>query len=251
MTFLHTLFLGALSGLTIFFGLPLARFRAVSKEHISFLNAFAVGVLFFLFTDITQHAVAPVESAIQNHAEYVTLLPVLIGGFMVGLLSLIYYTRWFRVKKGELSHAQLALVIAIGIGLHNFSEGLAIGNSASQNVLNLALVLIIGFGLHNITEAFAIAAPLAGQKVSWRFLALCGLIGGLPNTIGTIIGYRYSSDTLSVLFLALAAGAIMYVIGELLAAGRKFESHAWTGWGLAIGFCAGLLTDFILIASGA
>ena len=136
MTFLHTLFLGALSGLTIFFGLPLARFRAVSKVHISFLNAFAVGVLFFLFTDITQHAVAPVESAIQNHAEYVTLLPVLIGGFMVGLLSLIYYTRWFRVKKGELSHAQLALVIAIGIGLHNFSEGLAIGNSASQNVLN-------------------------------------------------------------------------------------------------------------------
>jgi ZIP family zinc transporter len=114
----------------------------------------------------------------------------------------------------------------------------------------LAFLLILGFGLHNVTEAFGIAAPLAGQKTSWRFLLLVGLIGGGPNFIGTLIGYSYRSEILAVLFLSLAAGAIVYVIGELLAAGRKLEAHAWTGWGLAAGFFAGLLTDFLLVALG-
>src|SRR5881398_4095569 len=79
----------------------------------------------------------------------------------------------------------LAVFIATGIGLHNFSEGLAIGQSAARNELSLALVLIIGFGLHNATEGFGIVAPLAGEKdpPSWRFLGLLGLIGGAPTFV--------------------------------------------------------------------
>src|SRR5205823_1041013 len=72
-------------------------------------------------------------------------------------------------EKGELSSYALALLIATGIGLHNFSEGLAIGQSAAVGELQLALVLIIGFGLHNMTEGFGIAGPLTGQPVSWKF----------------------------------------------------------------------------------
>lgn len=252
MSYSQTLLLGAISGLTIFLGLPLARLRTVPKGCTSFLNALAIGVLFFLFVDVVQHAVEPVEAALTDQsADLAWLLSVLIIGFAAGLLSLVYYGRRYLLKEGGISHKQLALLIAIGIGLHNFSEGLAIGNSAVQGELKLALLLIIGFGLHNITEAFGIAAPLAGQRVSWGFLALTGIIGGGPNFIGTVTGYSYSSTILSVLFLSLAAGAIMYVIGELLAAGRKLEAHAWTGWGLVIGFLAGLLTDFILVAIGA
>jgi ZIP family zinc transporter len=252
MSFFQTVVLGAVSGLTIFLGMPLARFRAVSRGYVSFLNALAIGVLFFLFVDVMQNAIAPMEKALKLHGGNVWLLLfVLIGGFAAGLLSLVYYGRHYLRKDGGISPNQLSLLISIGIGLHNFSEGLAIGNSAVRGELKLALLLIIGFGLHNVTEAFGIAAPLAGKKTSWRFLFLAGLIGGGPNFIGTLIGYAYSSNVLSVLFLAVAAGAIMYVIGELLAAGRKLEAHAWTGWGLAIGFLAGLLTDFILIAAGA
>jgi ZIP family zinc transporter len=252
MSFSQTLLLGTISGLTIFLGMPLARLRAISNGYLSFLNALAIGVLFFLFVDVMEHAIEPVEQAISGHgATLPWLLSALIGGFIAGLISLVYYGRHYLRKAGGITPKQLALLIAVGIGLHNFSEGLAIGSSAVQGALKLELLLIIGFGLHNITEAFGIAAPLAGKKSSWGFLLLTGLIAGGPNFLGTLIGYTYTSDTLSVLFLSLAAGAIVYVIGELLAAGRKLEAHAWTGWGLTIGFFAGLLTDFILVAIGA
>ncbi len=252
MSFSQTLLLGAISGLTIFLGMPLARVKTVSKGHLSFLNALAIGILFFLFVDVMEHAIEPVEKALELKGENLwILLFVLVGGFIIGLMSLIYYGRHSLKKSQEISHSKLALLIAIGIGLHNFSEGLAIGNSALNSELKFAFLLIIGFGLHNITEAFGIAAPLSGKKPSWKFLLLLGLIAGAPNFFGTLIGYSYTSDILSVLFLSLAAGSILYVIGELLAMGRKFESHAWTGWGLCIGFFAGLLTDFILVALGA
>jgi len=252
MSFASTLLLGAVSGLTIFLGLPLARYKAATKGHISFLNALAIGVLFFLFVDVVEHAVEPIEAALHaQSADFIPLLLVLVVGFAMGLLSLVYYGRHYLRKNGGMSSAQLALLIAVGIGLHNFSEGLAIGNSAVQGDIHLALLLIIGFGLHNVTEAFGIAAPLSGQGASWKFLALTGLIGGGPNFLGTLIGYMYHSDILAVLFLALAAGAILYVIGELLAAGRKLDAHVCIGWGLAIGFLAGPLTDLILVAAGA
>ena len=102
-----------------------------------------------------------------------------------------------------------------------------------------------------MTEAFGIAAPLAGKRPSWAFLGLVGLIGGGPNFVGTIIGYTFASPQVSVLFLSLAAGALVFVIGELFAAGRKLTSPLWNGWGIAVGFLAGLLTDLILIAVGA
>src|SRR3989475_6055705 len=84
----------------------------------------------------------------------------------------------------------LAVFIATGIGLHNFSEGLAIGQSAARDEIALAVVLIIGFGLHNATEGFGIVAPLSGEaeRPSWAFLGMLGLIGGTPTFFGTVVG---------------------------------------------------------------
>jgi ZIP family zinc transporter len=252
MSFLQTLILGTVSGLTIFLGMPLARLRTVAKEHLAFLNAFAIGVLFFLLVDIVTHATEPIETALKaNNADFWVLTLILLVGFGAGLLSLVYFSRRFLRKRVTVSTQQIALLIAIGIGLHNFSEGLSFGNAAQSGEIGFAVLLFVGFGLHNITEAFGIAAPLAGQGISWRFLLLLGLIGGGPNFLGTLIGYWISSTPLTVLFLALAAGAIVYVIGELFAAGRKFNAPLYNGWGLTLGFFAGLLTDFILIAAGA
>jgi ZIP family zinc transporter len=253
MSFQETVILGAIAGLTIFLGLPLARVRVVAPRHLAFLNALAIGILFFLFVDIVEHAIAPVEQAIRTDPSRVALLVgALVGGFGVGLLSLVYYMR--RVSMGPgFTATHLAVVIATGIGLHNFSEGLAIGSSAQRGELTLALTLVVGFGLHNITEAFGIAAPLAGvaKRPSWALLGLVGLIGGGPNFVGAIVGYTFASPLLSVLFLALAAGALVFVIGELFAAGRRLTSPLWNGWGIGVGFLAGLLTDLILIGVGA
>ncbi|HEX9494361.1 MAG TPA: zinc permease [Candidatus Limnocylindria bacterium] len=251
MSFTETVVLGTIAGLTIFLGLPLARVRVVAPRYMAFLNALAIGILLFLFVDIVEHAIEPVEAAIKGDASSLPLLlALLVGGFATGLMSLVYYMR--RLSSGPgFTATHLAVTIAIGMGLHNFSEGLAIGSSAQRGELALAVTLVVGFGLHNITEAFGIAGPLAGKRPSWALLGLLGIIGGGPNFLGTIIGYTFSSPAVSVLFLALAAGAVVFVVGELFHGGRKLASPLWNGWGIGMGFFAGLLTDFILIAVGA
>src|SRR5258708_11117847 len=95
MSFAETVVLGPIAGLTIFLGLPIARLRVLSGKHLAFLNAFAIGVLFFLFVDIIHHAAEPVEVAVRGgiNAGLWPLLAALVGGFLVGLLSLVYYGR--------------------------------------------------------------------------------------------------------------------------------------------------------------
>jgi ZIP family zinc transporter len=141
--------------------------------------------------------------------------------------------------------------IAIGIGLHNFSEGLAIGSSAAAGNVSLAVLLVIGFALHNATEGFGIVGPLTAEHVrpSWSWLLLAGLIAGGPTFLGTIVGTTVSSVLLDTLFLALAGGAILYVIAEILNAGRKM-SWETTLWGVFAGFLVGAATEFILAAAG-
>ena len=147
---------------------------------------------------------------------------------------------------------QLSLIIAVGIGLHNFSEGLAIGQSAAANAIGLATLLIIGFGAHNATEGFGIAAPMTTmeERPSWKFIVLLGLIGGGPTFLGTILGYSVHSEALFVLFLSLAAGSILYVISELLNVGRRFGIREVAMWGIFAGFFLGFGTDLILTWAG-
>ena len=97
-------------------------------------------------------------------------------------------------------------------------EGLAIGASAASGATALAAGLIVGFALHNATEGFGVAAPLAGKVVpTWGQLLLAGLVAGGPTFVGTVVGYNFSSPTLSIFFLATAIGALVFVIGELWA----------------------------------
>ncbi|MBO1740087.1 ZIP family metal transporter [Leifsonia sp. TF02-11] len=146
---------------------------------------------------------------------------------------------------------RLALTIAIGIGLHNFAEGLAIGTAAAQGELAFAVLLIIGFGLHNATEGFGIVAPLGGTRPSWGYLALLGVIGGGPTFLGTIIGQAFSSDIVSIAFLGLAAGSILYVVIELLAVARRSGMKTLVAWCIFAGLVAGFATDAIVTAGGA
>ncbi|MGE5829354.1 MAG: ZIP family metal transporter, partial [Micromonosporaceae bacterium] len=147
---------------------------------------------------------------------------------------------------------RLAFLIAIGIGLHNLSEGLAIGQSAAAGEIGLAVLLVIGFGLHNATEGFGIVAPLAGseERPSWGLLALLGLIAGGPTFLGTVIGQSFVNETVYLGFLALAAGSILYVIVQLLRVAFRLGRPLALYWGLLGGLLLGLATDFLVEVAG-
>jgi ZIP family zinc transporter len=268
--------LGAIAGLTIFLGLPIGRMQNVSAETKAFLAATATGILIFLLWDVLSEAVGPVESALENGhgGRFAWLAFLLGGGFFVGLMSLVYYDNWMKRRRrraflgpGAASTAEfeqdhhftgmsparwLAVFIATGIGLHNFGEGLAIGQSAAADKTSLAIVLIIGFGLHNATEGLGICAPLTGDKErpTWSFLGLLGLIGGGPTFIGTLVGQAWVSDSVSIVFFSLAAGSILYVVMELLNVGRLLSSKTLVTWGVFVGLFLGFATDFALKAAG-
>ena len=272
----QTLLLGAIAGATIFLGLPIGRMQNVSAATKAFLAAVATGVLLFLLWDVLSEAVAPIEDALTagHDGTFLWRAFLLLGGFTVGLMSLVYYDLWMKRRRrkaflgpGAASTAEfeehhftgmsparwLATFIAVGIGLHNFSEGLAIGQASASNELSLALVLIIGFGLHNATEGLGICAPLTGdrERPSWGFLALLGLIGGGPTFIGTVVGQAWVNESVMILFFALAAGSILYVVMELLNVGRALASKPVITWGILLGLFLGFATDFILVAAGA
>lgn len=253
MSTAQVLVLGALAGLTIFLGLPIARLRRPWPRLKSFLNAGAGGVLLFILLDVLKKSLEKVGLDGHGVAEPGLVL-VLLLGLIAGLGAIIAFEQLARKRPGAAAQGpeQIALSIAVAIGLHNLSEGLAIGESAAHGEIQLAALLIVGFALHNATEGFGIAAPLAaGARVaSWRFLTVAGLIAGGPTFVGTVIGVRFVSPVLFVLFLALAAGAIVYVLSKLLQVSRRLALPAMAITGLLVGFLAGFGTDLVLIAAG-
>ncbi len=286
MSFAETVLLGAIAGLTICIGLPVGRLT-IPDDRLRVAPAmFSLGILAFIFMDVTTHAQAIIQTTLSEFKVHQTgllhvvgLFGVLAAGFTIGTAGISVAERRLRqrssarppIRGGEAvagaGAAQLldddaaagwarrqalrtGMTIAVAIGLHNFAEGLAIGVSASTGAIGLATVLIIGFGLHNATEGFGIVGPLGGVRPSWRWLGLAGLIGGGPTFLGTIVGYHVHSGPLELCFYALAGGAIIYVIGEIWAGVRRY-GHRTLGLSLlALGFIGGVATDLIVSYGG-
>ncbi len=281
----EVLLLGAIAGLTIFLGLPLGRARAVPIGVRAFLNAGSAGVLIFLFVETFIHGFEPVEHALEevtvesggSWGEFVARAALFTAAILVGMMTLVYYDKWMATRARSSTGTQfgpgaaqaaelqsrgwverlsepkrLALFIAIGIGVHNFAEGLAIGQSAANDKVSLAVLLIVGFGVHNATEGFGIVAPLAGgeERPTWAFLGAMGLIAGLPTFLGTVIGQSFVDEYVDLAFLGLAAGSILYVVVQLLGVAFKMGHKEMLMWGLFGGLALGAGTELVLVAAG-
>jgi ZIP family zinc transporter len=253
-----TVVLGAFAGFTIFLGLPIARARRASQQTIALLNALAIGILLYLVIEIAQNAIRPIAQGVSTwHAGSSAFPALTIAVFIIGLLlGLVGLgSAATHLTRRAATHADnpllLSTIVAIGIGAHNFGEGLAIGASAAAGATAIAVALIIGFALHNATEGFGVAAPLVGRFVpSWFQIFVAGLIAGGPTFVGTIVGYQFYSPVLSVLFLATAVGALIFVIGELWAMLRRTGLGALVTTTMTIGFLIAFATELLIDVSG-
>jgi zinc transporter ZupT len=218
--------------------------RQASATWLAAFMAFTAGLLAFLGVE-----------ALSEAFELQALLPAALGGAGLVLLGVALSFLGMTALAGRLGRGTgatgfaLALLVAIGIGVHNFGEGLAIGTSFAVGELQLGAFLIIGFLIHNVTEGLGIAAPLA--KVRTTILALGGLalVAGAPTVLGAWLGGYSKSDVLAVLFFAIAAGAAFQVVVEVgryvsrQAPGGLRSGHAIGGFlvGVAAMYVTGIL----------
>ncbi len=240
--FLGYAVIGALVGiLPVALGLLwLPALRQASPAWLAAFMALTAGLLVFLGLEALSEAFA-LQAA----------LPSALGGSGLVLLGVALSFLGMTALSGRLSRGgtvtgfTLALLVAIGIGVHNLGEGLAIGASFALGELQLGTFLIIGFMIHNITEGLGIAAPVAKTRVTILALVALALIAGAPAILGAWIGGYTSSDVLGVLFFAIAAGAAFQVVVEV---GRYVARQAPGGLrsGYAIGgFLAGITAMYL------
>ena len=214
--------------------------RQAGPVWLAAFMAFTAGLLTFLGVE-----------ALTESFQLQAALPSALGGAGLVLLGVALSFLGMTALSGRLTRGSaatgliLALLIAVGIGLHNLGEGLAIGTSFAIGELQLGAFLIVGFMIHNVTEGLGIATPVARTRVTVLTLAGLAIVAGAPAILGAWIGGYTSSDVLGALFFAIAAGAALQVVVEVgryvarTAPGGLRSGHAITG------FLAGIATMYI------
>ena len=227
--------------------------KRMGTRGLQFLMALTIGLLAYLFVDASHDGLgsaAQVPGSFQGPALFVF-------GASAAYLALDLVGAWLGRRRAHAKAAPatssgwvLAMLIAIGIGLHNFGEGLAIGSAFALGELTLGTLLIVGFALHNTTEGLAIVAPLARRgepAVGIRDLVTLGLLGGVPTIVGAWLGALVSSPVLSVLFLALGVGGIAQVTRQILlqSAGERGLAAYFRESHVVAGLAAGVLVMYV------
>jgi ZIP family zinc transporter len=216
--------------------------RLIDRKWINAILALTVGLLVFLFVDTLLEALelaAEVPGVFQG-------VPLVIFGTLLSLGILVAVGQ----RRGRRTPLGIASLIALGIGLHNFGEGLAIGAAFATGAAALGSFLVVGFTLHNITEGVGIVAPLTREEERPKLVVflLLALLAGTPAILGTWIGGLAFSPFLAALFLSLGAGAILQVIwevGKLLVNDARRLGQPAVSWLNFAGLTAGILVMYL------
>ena len=221
--------------------------RRLPQQWVDFFLALTAGLLVFLAVDAVDEALE-VAGDVPGAFQGVGL--IVLG--VVGALAALYAVDGaMRNRRGELTPLYIAGLIALGIGLHNFGEGLAIGAAFSLGEVGLTSFLIIGFMVHNITEGLGIVSPLARSRPAIASLVGLGLLAGIPTIVGAWSGGLAYSPTLAVLFLSIGAGAIIQVVWEiakLMRQGKRELSAPLNAAGFAVGVLLMYVTGVLVAA---
>lgn len=206
----------------VFIGLLWLPFlRGIDRKWVDFFLALTIGLLVFLGVDALAESL---ETAALVAGAFQGISLSLLG--FVGAPLIINAIGKLRHGNGARSPLYVATLVALGIGLHNLGEGLAIGTAYASGAVALGAFLVIGFLLHNTTEGLGIVAPLGRERPTFAQLALLGLLAGAPTIIGAWIGGFTYSPALTTLFFALGAGAVAQVVWELWKMFRKRDAAA-------------------------
>jgi len=231
----------------VFIGLAWLPFiRRLSQKRISFFLALTAGLLLFIGVDSAEEAL---EVSAENLAGSMNgaLLALVSAG--CAFLALQYVSGRLVSTAGSGSAMGAALMVSVGIGLHNFGEGLALGAAISLGSAVFSTYLLAGFAMHNTTEGIAIASPLAGQGRVARRLAALGVIAGFPAVLGAWAGGFAYSPISSVVFLAVGSGAAFQVavtVARWVARGPGGLASPYVCGGLAAGLVIMYVTSIVL-----
>jgi zinc transporter, ZIP family len=217
--------------------------RRVGEGWLRVLIAFTIGLLAFLAVDSTLEGIEIAAEGAQAFGGVALVALGALGSFIaLSAVDAGLSARREGAAGAGAAGAYLALLVAIGIGLHNLGEGLAIGSSYAAGALALGAFLVVGFALHNTTEGLAIVAPLAERRPRLGRLALLGLIAGAPAIIGAWIGAAAFNASLVAFLLGVGAGAIVQVVWQLVPSIRDR-----TGRALNPGSAAGVLAGLVVL----
>jgi ZIP family zinc transporter len=218
VSFAETLVLSAVMGFSIYFSLPVVLSKSLGQVRDMLFTAVAVGILIFLIADVFLDAGSLLYNGslygYGSSPSYDAIFSLsMVAGFGILLLA-------GHRGKLELTPSQLALIIAIGIGFQNLTEGLLFGSlGVTLGLTGATLVVLVGFIFQNVTEGFPIASPFAssaGGEKPVGVIAGALLVGGLPTIFGGAVGFYYNSGSWDLLFEGLAIGTMLYVIMPML-----------------------------------
>ena len=241
---LDLIWLGAIAGvIPVYLGILAALFlgKVLPRTWEGGLIGVATGVLVYLFFDLMHEATE--QTGARDPVSWLVFLGSL-GLSFVGLVAL----EASQVFGGRSGNRVLSLpyMIAVGMGLHNLGEGLAIGASYGSGAYTLSALLVAGFGLHNGTEGFGIVSAAGKTPISWRDVFLLGLIAGLPTCIGTFLSGHGVSPYFSICFYALAAGSLLYVVLSLTVISYTATRRVQVATGMFAGISLMYITAMLL-----